>query len=115
MPVHEWGSDAACAAIASATLVVNTTPLGALRGEPSPIARAILAKGARAVDLRYAPATPAWLADAAALGHRVFDGRGLFVAQAARSLSFWFGRTPPLDRLRVVAGWDPDRVASNEV
>jgi shikimate dehydrogenase len=48
------------------------------------------------VDLRYGPREPATSTRARLAGHRVLDGSGLLLRQAALSFERWTGHTPPL-------------------
>ncbi|MDQ3537644.1 MAG: shikimate dehydrogenase, partial [Actinomycetota bacterium] len=86
---------AALATVAGATLigpdaagrprfVVNATPLG-LGGEPLPRRFMDLAADQVALDLVYAATATPFVAAARAAGARALDGRGMLVAQAARS------------------------------
>jgi shikimate dehydrogenase len=97
-----WDSPAAGAALAHATVVVNCTPL---TGAEPPVALGALARGALVIDLTYGEVLAPWVAAARASGLEAFDGLGLLVHQARHSLSRWFGRDVPLERLAAAVGW----------
>lgn len=97
-----WRSAAEAAALADATLVVNATPLAGAQ-EPAPLAA--IAPGALLLDLNYGERPGAWVADARAAGREAYDGLGLLVFQARRSLSLWFGRPLPVEPLARAVGW----------
>jgi shikimate dehydrogenase len=106
-PVHHWGSPRARALLGEAGLVVNCTPLGASSWEELPCNPLQMSPAATAVDLRYAPRRTAWLVAAAGRGCTAYDGLGLLVHQAARSLTYWLDVEPPLERLRKAVQWEP--------
>jgi shikimate dehydrogenase len=97
-----WGSPAETGALAAATLVVNATPLS---GEAGPVALERLARGAAIIDLVYAPEVTPWVARARGMGHPAWDGLGLLVFQARRSLEWWLGRPVAVEPLARAVGW----------
>jgi len=62
-------------------MVVNATPLD------SPVRVETLPRRALIVDLRYGPEINAWIRSARAAGIEAYDGLGLLVFQARRSLA----------------------------
>jgi shikimate dehydrogenase len=97
-----WRGEAEAKALAAATLIVNATPL--VEGEgPLPPGRA--PRDARLVDLVYAEGLTPWVAKARALGYQAWDGLGLLVHQARRSLELWTGRPVPVAPLAAAVGW----------
>ena len=82
-------------AVASATLVVNATPLG-MDGERLPEAFHALRAGQIAYDLVYAPPDTPFLRDAEEAGAETAHGVGLLVAQAAASYRRWTGHDAPV-------------------
>jgi shikimate dehydrogenase len=84
------------------TLVVNCTPL---EEEWGPCPPAHLDRGILLIDLVYGPEPTAWVRAARALGLQAWDGLGLLVFQARRSLSLWAGREVPLEPLQRAVGW----------
>lgn len=97
-----WPSEAARAALAGATLVVNATPLV---GEGLPCAVAELPPACRVVDLVYGPDVTPWVRAARAAGLAALDGRWLLVFQARRSLRLWTGREVRTEVLARAVGW----------
>ncbi len=109
-----WGPDSAgspdpfAAALASADLVVNTTPVGmASGGDPAAADRsplrpdqvATLAPTTTVYDLIYTPRPTALLRLARARGCRTIDGLEMLVHQGAASLRLWSG----LEAMPVIA------------
>jgi shikimate dehydrogenase len=97
-----WRSDDETAALAEANLIVNCTPMS---GRQGPVPLDPVAPSALIVDLVYGPALPDWIARARAGGRRAYDGLGLLVHQARRSLSLWFAADVPLAPLAASVGW----------
>jgi shikimate dehydrogenase len=83
----------------SASVVVNATPL------ESPAPRASLPAGSLRIDLRYGAEITAWVREARALGFEAYDGLGLLVYQARRSLALWLARPIEVDPLARAVGW----------
>jgi shikimate dehydrogenase len=86
--------DSIGAAVADATLVVNTTPLGLHSHDAMPVAINLLPKGSAVFDLAYAAGETAWVQAARAAGHRAADGEGMLVEQGAIAFERWFGFEP---------------------
>jgi shikimate dehydrogenase len=80
-------------ALASATLVVNATPVG-LRGDAMPTDPRALPDACDVIDLAYARGETPWVREARALGHRAIDGLTMLVEQGAAAFERWFGQTP---------------------
>jgi shikimate dehydrogenase len=97
-----WRSPPERDALAAATLLVNATPLG---GEEGPVALDLVARGALVVDLVYAAQVTPWVARARALGYPAWDGLGLLVFQARRSLEIWLDRPVAIEPLARAVGW----------
>ncbi|MGI8707132.1 MAG: shikimate dehydrogenase [Actinomycetota bacterium] len=99
LEVVEWKD--AEAAVESADVVVNATPLG-MRGER-------LLEGARwhegqcAVDLVYHPHVTPFLRQAGAQGAQTWGGLGMLIHQAAASFRIWTGQDPPLEAMSAAA------------
>ncbi|OGF16349.1 MAG: hypothetical protein A2W00_09205 [Candidatus Eisenbacteria bacterium RBG_16_71_46] len=95
-----WRSAAERGALAAATLIVNATPLdhGA-----APLDR--LPGGALVVDLVYGTGPTPWVLEARAAGLEAWDGLGLLVFQARRSLMLWTGVEVPVEPLARAVGW----------
>jgi shikimate dehydrogenase len=82
--------DDAPAAIASASLVVNATPLGMAPDDPSPIAAGLVGPGQVVYDLVYGRIAPtALVRESSAAGALALDGLGMLVAQGAIAIDIW--------------------------
>ena len=98
------------AALESATLVVQATPLGGAEGDPLPAPAEWVPQSATAVDLRYHPAATPWLLALRARGVRAANGLGMLIEQALLAQEFWHGTTPPRTALEEAVEWsDPFR------
>ena len=96
--------------LATADLVVNTTPLGmALHGDATAIPLSSdlwdrLGDQATLYDLIYTPRPTAWLRWGQGRGHRCIDGLEMLVQQGAASLRLWSGRDDvPVEAMRAAA------------
>ncbi len=96
------GLDQVADAVAAATVVVNTTPIG-MRGEPPPFDPTALDSRHVVVDLVYVPPETPLLAAARARGARAVNGLGMLVHQAARSFTLLTGRPAPIETMRAAA------------
>ena len=74
--------------------VVLNASASSLQGAASPVAAAVFAPGALAVDLMYGAAARPWLAWAHAAGAEARDGLGMLVEQAAEAYFIWRGVMP---------------------
>jgi len=84
--------------------VLNSSA-SSLAGAPVPVAPAVLAPGALALDMMYGPAATPFLAWAAAHGAQGRDGLGMLVHQAAEAFLLWRGIRPdPLPVLAALRG-----------
>lgn len=97
--LRPWSSLGGAHAGERVTMVVNATPLDA------PVALDQLPSRALIVDLRYGPDVHAWIREARAAGREAYDGLGLLVFQARRSLALWLSRRVPVDPLARAVGW----------
>jgi shikimate dehydrogenase len=97
-----FDSRAARPAFERATIVVHATPARALTG---PLDPSSVPASAVAIDLGYGPEPTAWVRALREREVRAFDGVGMLVHQARRSLAAWTGRDVPLDPLRAAVGW----------
>ena len=97
-----WRSPREAGALAGATLVVNATPLG---GEEDAAPLDAIARRAVILDLNYGDRLGPWVARARADGREAYDGLGLLVFQARRSLALWLARPVPVDPLARAVGW----------
>src|SRR5262249_12511202 len=91
-----WRSAEERSALAAGTLVIHATPLGGAE-EPAPLDG--IAREALLLDLIYAPEVTPWVRRARSVGLSSYDGLGLLVHQARRSLGLWFGTLPEVSPL----------------
>jgi len=97
--VVEWGGEEFRDAQAAADLFIRAVPGSVATAHLWPRA------GALCVDLNYGPEPTPWTLAARARGLEAYDGLGLLVFQARRSLSLWFSRPVPVDPLARAVGW----------
>lgn len=88
----EWGE--ASRHLGSADLLVNATSLGMAHNPPLCVPLAALKHGAIVTDIVYVPLETPLLREARARGHRVVDGLGMLLHQAAPGFELWFGVRP---------------------
>jgi shikimate dehydrogenase len=74
-------------------VVINASS-SSLQGAAMPVAAAVLAPGALALDMMYGAAAQSFLAWAQAHGARGRDGLGMLVEQAAAAFELWRGVRP---------------------
>lgn len=90
--------------LASADLLVNTTPIGMYpHVHHSPLTEDDLARakpGAIAYDLIYTPRPTQFLQHAAAHGWMTLDGLEMLVHQGAIALELWLGQPAPVEVMR---------------
>jgi shikimate dehydrogenase len=92
--VHPARWDERNAALAEATLLVNTTTLG-MHGQPQLMLDVGRLPGhAIVADLVYVPLVTPLVQAARARGHRTADGLGMLMHQAVRGFLLWFGKKP---------------------
>jgi shikimate dehydrogenase len=82
--------------LASADILVNTTPLGMTpkTEEMPPVDWNRVQKDAFVYDIIYTPGCTRFLREAKAHGHRVTNGVAMLVGQGAEALSLWTGVQP---------------------
>jgi len=93
-------------AIHEASLIVNATPLGMRKGDPSPVPKGWLRSGQVVYDMVYGTAAPtALVEDARSAGARAADGLGMLVCQGATAIDIWAGEgtLAPRDVMRAAA------------
>ena len=99
--VVEWGSRDLTSAWEAATLVVHAVP-----GEAeTKVDFTRLSTRTLCIDLAYGPSPTRWALAARAAGREAYDGLGLLVFQARRSMTLWFSRPVPVDPLARAVGW----------
>jgi shikimate dehydrogenase len=82
------------ASLPACDLLVNTTKLGMVGQDRLVIGLDPLKPGATVVDIVYRPLETDLLRDARLRGHRVVDGLGMLLHQAAPAFHAWFGTKP---------------------
>ena len=80
-----------------ATLVVNTTSLGMTGMQDLKISLKNLSEKAIVYDIVYTPLNTSFLDAARQRGNLTINGLGMFLYQAAKSFSLWFGIEPEVD------------------
>jgi shikimate dehydrogenase len=95
-----WEESALRFQIGNADLVVNATPLGLNRGDPSPIPSRLLAPHLMIYDTVYAEKRTPLLAAAIEAGARGANGLSMLLHQGALAFEIWFGREAPIDVMR---------------
>jgi shikimate dehydrogenase len=86
--------------IANVDLVVNATPLGLSRTDPSPLPARLLAPHLMIYDTVYAHGRTLFVGAGLEAGARAANGLSMLVHQAALSFQTWFGREAPLELMR---------------
>jgi len=86
--------------ISNTDLLVNATPLGLNRSDPSPVQGHLLAPHLMVFDTVYGLGRTALLSAAAEMGARASNGLSMLVHQGARAFEIWFGREAPVDAMR---------------
>lgn len=100
-PGHVERAPTSEAALDSAALVVNATPLGLGVDDPLPCDVTALPRRAAVFDLVYGAKETAWVRAARGAGHDAHDGLAMLVEQGAAAFSRWFAVEP--DRARMWA------------
>ena len=87
-------------AVANASGVVNTTPMGMAAHPGSAVPTSLLRPDLWVADIVYVPLETDLLRAARATGCRVLDGGGMAVFQAARAFEIFTGRKALAERMR---------------
>jgi shikimate dehydrogenase len=95
-----WEAAALRTQIARTDLVINATPLGLKRSDPSPLPRALIAPHLMIYDLIPRKALTPLLADAEEAGARGANGLAMLLQQGALAFELWFDRAAPLAAMR---------------
>jgi shikimate dehydrogenase len=85
--------------LASASLVVNATPVGTAQ-DASPVPAALLRPDLAVLDLVYRPSPTRLVREARGVGARAEAGAGVLLGQGWRSLELWLGRPAPVQAMR---------------
>jgi shikimate dehydrogenase len=86
--------------IAHLDLIVNATPLGLNRSDPSPIPARLLAPHLMIYDTVYGDSRTPFVSAAVEAGARAANGLAMLVQQGALAFEIWFGREAPVDVMR---------------
>ena len=81
-------------------LIVNATPLGLNRGDPSPIPTRLLAPHLMIYDTIYSDKRTPLVSAAIEAGARAANGLSMLLHQGALAFEIWFQREAPLDVMR---------------
>lgn len=86
--------------IGHADLVVNATPVGLNRGDPSPIPSRLLAPHVMVYDTVYSAARTPLVSAAIEAGARAANGLSMLLQQGALAFEIWFQREAPIEAMR---------------
>ena len=86
--------------IAHLDLIVNATPLGLNRSDPSPIPARLLAPHLMIYDTVYSDSRTAFVSAAVEAGARAVNGLAMLMHQGALAFEIWFEREAPIEVMR---------------
>ena len=86
--------------IAQLDLIVNATPLGLNRSDPSPISARLLAPHLMIYDTVYGDSRTAFVSAAVEAGARAANGLAMLVHQGALAFEIWFECEAPIQVMR---------------
>ncbi len=89
--IIEWGK------IKDADLFINSTSVGLSDGQDFKLDLSHLSEKKLFYDLIYNPPKTNFLQEAEKLGHKIINGRDMFVYQAQKAFSLWHDKTPIVD------------------
>jgi shikimate dehydrogenase len=95
-----WDEAAFRFQIGNVDLIVNATPLGLNRSDPSPIPARLLAPHLMVYDTIYSEKRTPFVSAAVEAGARGANGLSMLLHQGALAFESWFGREAPLDVMR---------------
>ena len=95
-----WDEAAFRFQIGNVDLIVNATPLGLNRSDPSPIPTRLLAPHLMVYDTIYSERRTPFVSAAVEAGARGANGLSMLLHQGALAFEIWFGREAPLDVMR---------------
>ncbi len=99
-----WEESAFRFQIANVDLVVNATPVGLNRGDPSPIPSRLLAPHLMVYDTVYSADRTPFVSAAIEAGARAVNGLSMLLHQGALAFEIWFEREAPLEVMRRALG-----------
>lgn len=83
-----------------ADLVIQASPVGMKKGDPSLLPPGAFRKGQRAFDLIYMYPETAFLSTAKASGAQIANGLGMLLHQGAKAFNIWTGIEPDVGAMR---------------
>jgi shikimate dehydrogenase len=95
-----WEESAFQFQIANVDLVVNATPVGLNRGDPSPLSARLLAPHLMVYDTIYSAERTPLISAAIEAGARAANGLSMLLHQGALAFEIWFERPAPLEVMR---------------
>ena len=95
-----WEEAAIRFQIAHLDLIVNATPLGLNRSDPSPIPARLLAPHLMVYDTVYHEGHTSFVSAAIEAGARVANGSAMLLYQGALAFEIWFEREAPIEAMR---------------
>jgi len=95
-----WEEGAFQFQIANVDLVVNATPVGLNRSDPSPLSARLLAPHLMVYDTIYSAERTPLISAAIEAGARVANGLSMLLHQGALAFEIWFERPAPLEVMR---------------
>jgi len=90
--------------IANVDLIVNATPVGLNRGDPSPLSSRLLAPHLMVYDTIYSATRTPLVSAALEAGARAVNGFSMLLHQGALAFEIWFERTAPIEVMRKALG-----------
>jgi shikimate dehydrogenase len=88
------------AEIENVDLVVNATPMGMRRTDPSPVPAEVLTPNLLVYDMVYSSGKSRLVTDAEAAGARAASGLTMLLHQGALSFELWYDRPAPISAMR---------------
>jgi len=95
-----WEEAAIRFQIAHLDLIVNATPLGLNRSDPSPIPARLLAPHLMIYDTVYREGRTPFVSAAIEAGARAANGLAMLLYQGALAFEIWFEREAPIEAMR---------------
>ena len=95
-----WDENAIRFQLANSDLVVNATPIGLQRRDPSPVPARVLAPHLMVFDTVYSEGRSPFVRAAEEAGARAADGRAMLLYQGAAAFEIWFDRLAPIEAMR---------------
>lgn len=86
--------------IANVDLIVNATPVGLNRGDPSPLSSRVLAPHLMVYDTIYSATRTPLVSAALEAGARATNGLSMLLHQGALAFEIWFERPAPVEIMR---------------